>query len=89
MRNGRHPRLRLRRERRAGGTTLEGLRDVLFNSYGVDTSLGYLSDIERGAREPRDLDMVIAFESIFGIPAESWPNFRGLSRFLELRKEAS
>lgn len=78
-------RLRARRTRKR--LTLSALCEQL-RERGVDTSIGYLSDIERGRREPGDLAMVLAFEETLGVPAEAWLNFAALTRFLEMRRSA-
>lgn len=79
------PGQRLRAVRRRRRLTINRVKERLA-ARGVETSIGYLSDIERGARQPASLEMVLAFEETLGIPCEVWPNFTALSRFLELRR---
>ena len=87
MRRTTHPRQILQKERARRDLTLDELSAELKN-HGARVSRSFLHEIEKGAAEPRELSLVLAFEEALGIPAETWPNFAGLTRFLELRKSA-
>lgn len=76
---------RLRALRKRRRLSLQRVRDRLAER-GVETSVGYIAEIERGESQPANLEMVLAIEDIFKIPAESWPRFTALARFLELRR---
>lgn len=83
----RHPRATLHRERARRDWTLGELSAAL-GRMGAPVSISFLHNIEQGAAEPRELRLVLALDELLGIPAETWPNFRDLSRFLEMRRSA-
>ena len=75
----------LRRAREQRRWSLRDLEEEL-GERGVKASNSFLSQVEKGDREPDRLELVIAFEELFEIPAESWKNFAALTRWLELRQ---
>lgn len=82
-----HPRHVLRATRRRRRLPYRRVVERL-SDRGIETSISYVSDVERGTRELGSLAIALAFEEMFGIPAEAWPKFSALPKFLELRKRA-
>ena len=56
---------------------------------GVSVGRSWLSQVEKGKREPSNLAFVVALEEVLGVPVESWPNFSALPRLMEMRRRAA
>jgi len=80
------PSERLRTARQARRWSLRDL-EAEVAALGVVVSDSMLSQIEEGGRQPKSLDLVVAFEELFAIPVEAWTNFAALTRLLELRSK--
>lgn len=78
----------MRRKRKDNEWTLDDMATRIAQIKGSHVSGSFLHQIEMGQAEPRELDLVLAIEELLDIRAERWRNFRGLSRFLNMRGAA-